>query len=259
MAAAPRCTVRALPRTFGPAPWLDGRSGARFAACGRSERQQVQRVWAAADAELSDITADFLKVHLRAFWRRHREAIRTRGKGVNKNRSAYDVHRCWPSSTWFREGPLPVKDKINFEFGDSSYSVWVFDRAVATPLLGRILCDLYLREVWPEPSKAGPWAQADSDEAFAALAMDAMGDGWPGQWEFQLRPVPEIMRKIWWRPEYFFGMPPHRRRFDVEERMRVVERRPWFANGPFVPIRPAPSMGFILRWGQQSIFFTWVD
>mmetsp|Transcript_56688 Transcript_56688/g.127905 ORF Transcript_56688/g.127905 Transcript_56688/m.127905 type:complete len:266 (-) Transcript_56688:106-903(-) len=246
------------PRTLDPAPWLDGAAGASFAACSSQARQQAQQAWAAADAQLSSISLHFLEDHLQRFWHLHRDAIRARGGNVNQIDSAADMYRCWPSSTWFGEAPLPIIDHIDYESGDSSYNAWVFDRAAATPIVGRILCDMYLRRTWPCKQEAGLWAKAADAESFVALAAaeareDARHERRFGiTWEFQMRPVPELMESIWWDSSMFENAS---RRSDG--RQQVVEKRPWLAEGPFVPRRPAPCTGLSILHGQESIFMTW--
>mmetsp|Transcript_40445 Transcript_40445/g.125868 ORF Transcript_40445/g.125868 Transcript_40445/m.125868 type:complete len:204 (-) Transcript_40445:331-942(-) len=153
----------------------------------------------------------FLEAALGCLWRRHWQTIRSQGATVNSIRSAGDMYSCWPSSRWFGESALPFADHLDFEIGDSSYNVWVLDIHKSPSLLGRIVCDLFLRMEWPKrrSPEAAQWASAADEAAFvqlaAAPAREGSGDDWPlrssDDWEFRLRSTRELMEQIWWRDD----------------------------------------------------------
>jgi len=215
-----------------------------------------------------------LETHLKAIWHRHWEKIRIGGSALNQNRTASDVYDCWPSVSWFREAALPFRDQIAFETGDSSYNIWVFDIQVALPLLGRIICDLYLRMTWPKgPLKSRSGSQVSCEDEFVELLAakarkavaqrrreEAFNEAVEGQeskdedspvdlffdnWEFRMRPLWQLMEQIWW---------PLPREARIDEAAR---RWPFIQNGPLAPRRPQPQQGLSLLKGQESVFLTW--
>ncbi|CAK9051035.1 unnamed protein product, partial [Durusdinium trenchii] len=117
--------------------------------CDRGARHVALKRWAGWHGPLETWSQQRLEDALAELWRKHRDLIREKGAEFNSIVSAGEMYRCWPSRDWLREGELPVKEWWDFEFGDSSYNVWIFDLPVAVALLGRIISDLYLRMRWP--------------------------------------------------------------------------------------------------------------
>eukprot|EP00435_Cladocopium_sp_Y103_P007484 s2217_g2.t1 len=155
-----------------------------------------------------------LRETLGSLWKKHQGLIRQKGAKFNKIQSAADMYRCWPSKDWFGEGEVPWKEYWDFEFGDSSYNIWIFDLPVAILNLERIFGDLYLRMRWPKAgSKEATEVSLSSCEAFVERlttsrewqegipnAMEVEDGRWDPEedFDFTLKPISFFMEQIWW-------------------------------------------------------------
>mmetsp|Transcript_35596 Transcript_35596/g.84965 ORF Transcript_35596/g.84965 Transcript_35596/m.84965 type:complete len:313 (+) Transcript_35596:28-966(+) len=266
-----------------PTPWLDCDSLLRLSMCSCTARKQVGRLWASWRAALEGVDLAYLEQELGSLFDRHRDKIR---RVVCKIRSAADLYECWPSTHWFHEAALPFADHLDFEFGDSSYNVWIFDIQEALPLLGRIVCDLYLRSIWPRKRSGSRSGFASPDrEGFVRAAAAAARtaderkrrdrgaeddeaeqeegeDGGAEQggglffenWELQMRPAEQLMRQIWWDAQKLSSVARRGRAADWQ---KVLQRRPWLSQGLLLPRRPQPEAGLSLLYEQESVFFAW--
>lgn len=237
---------------------LDSVGLIHFAALCCSSRRRAAEEWNTWECKLRCLGLAELEEQLRQVWRRHGALILGKGRRLNAIDSAYDLYCCWPSTSWFGEAKLPVRDHLDFEFGDSSYNVWIFDIQAALPLLGRLACDLYSRMEWPSARspRAESWSEADGEEKFVELALAAARETDKSEcWEFKMRPVGELMEQIWWRsnrPEMLLSSRGCPSGFEA-----VVQNRPFLREGFLLPRKPEPKEGLSLRWGQESVFMTW--
>jgi len=247
-----------------PSSYLHYASLTAYARCCRMARRRAAAAWLAEERALKEFDRQRLVGELRSLWELHGSAITAPSARRRPLQSAGDMYRCWPSTHWFGKAPLPFKDYIDFEMGDSSYNIWIFDLATALPMVGRIATDLYLRMSWPlsgtedarllqavstssafieEITKQLPEAGEDEDDD---------GDVRDG-WDFKMRPVYQLMKQIWWDAAS--------RHEEVLRRctgwQQVLSRRPELREGPLVPRRPMPLDGLSLRYSQESVFMTW--
>jgi len=229
-------------------PWLDTRSLVCLTTCNHASQRHVSAVWHAWEAQLRRPDVHFLERELIQLWRRHRHKIHAEGMSFNPLTSAADMYACWPSSCWFKEVALPFQEQIEFEIGDSSYNIWIFKLQAGLPILGRILCDLYLRMEWPGIiDSARRWADAKEESSFVDLAISAART----EWEFQMRSVVYLMDQIWWTSARM------ERASRKPELKAVLRKRPWLRDGLLLPQRPQPQQGLSLLRGQESVFMTW--
>lgn len=195
-----------------------------------------------------------LRETLGSLWKKHQGLIRQKGAKFNKIQSAADMYRCWPSKDWFGEGEVPWKEYWDFEFGDSSYNIWIFDLPVAILNLERIFGDLFLRMRWPKAGsqEARELSQLSSCEAFVERLTTK--SQWQEDFDFTLKPISFFMEQIWWsdtRVCRWFNRPRQ------TEFMEMLRRRPYLNTGELIPRRPAPTQGLSLLPGQESVFMTW--
>eukprot|EP00927_Polykrikos_kofoidii_P046271 TRINITY_DN40487_c0_g1_i1.p1 TRINITY_DN40487_c0_g1~~TRINITY_DN40487_c0_g1_i1.p1 ORF type:complete len:304 (-),score=30.40 TRINITY_DN40487_c0_g1_i1:236-1147(-) len=272
------------PDVFDPVPWLGCAELVMLSSACSAARRRVLDEWLRWQRSLCECDFAFLELSLCRFWRRHGAAITEKGARVNRTQSAGEMYECWPSHTFFGGSPLPWKDRLDFERGDSSYNLWIFDIQVALQCLDRIIADLYLRMQWPNAGspEACQWstaASASTECEFVALAsaaarnaaaagarrarrdeegtvgftdQDSDGDFQAlffNNWELRLRPVRELMEQIWWRDGRGSGI------WDPSFQDAAV-RRPWIRDGQLLPQRPQPEQGLSLLKGQESVFIT---
>lgn len=216
--------------------------------CCSAARELVTHIRHDWNTKLNTFNISDLKAELEQIWQLHKDLIQARSGRLNKNESASDVYDCWPSMSWFKKASLPFHDRLHFECGDSSYNIWIFELPDAMPLLGRIICDLYLRLTWP---KTG--IQAETLDEFTKAAADAAShDSYGGTWEFGSKDTYELMNMIWWRDTLPLLLASNR----AVEFQRILQKRPYLRAGALVPRRPQPEQGLCLLSGQESIFLT---
>jgi len=221
--------------------------------CCRVTRSTAKSRWDAWHRPLLEYDAEHLKDTLKSIWMKHQGLIRQKGVKFNHIRSAGDMYRCWPSKDWFLEGELPFKEYWQFEFGDSSYNIWICDLPVAVQNLERIIGDLYLRMRWPKhDSIEARQLVASSVDAFVEQLVEEKE--YQDMFDFTLRPCSFFMEQIWWsdfRVSRWHGRPRQ------DEFMAMLEKRPYLRTGQLLPRHPQPTQGLSLLPGQESVFMTW--
>eukprot|EP00913_Durusdinium_trenchii_P014884 g13959.t1 len=216
--------------------------------CDRGARHVALKRWAGWHGPLETWSQQRLEDALAELWRKHRDLIREtrRDRSVAGNETK---DREW----W------------DFEFGDSSYNVWIFDLPVAVALLGRIISDLYLRMRWPMKgsSPAKELVKLLDEEAFVRHVTDVTAEAsemmLPDAQLSRCRSIPVRPGEIWWsdsRVHRWFGRKDHRHA-GLSQFSQMLEQRPYLQSGPLLPRRPAPVEGLSLRRGQESVFMTW--
>jgi len=224
----------------------------RFRTLSRGARGQVRQLWQNWDKALTGVDHSFLEQELTQVWKKHQREILA-GAGMPRLRAASQMYACWPSRHWFKEPALPVTEHVFLEYGDSSYNVWIFDVQQTIPILGKIVCDLYLRHTWPPRGFTTSEAKLLNQWSFlqrAAAALNSDEDVQTEKWEFQMQPLHKLMKQIWWDSAILHDT----KNCHLAE---MLDRRPYLRTGDLCPRRPKPCHGFSLLAGQESVFMMW--